>query len=69
MQEQILAELEETYESARRATGTNWFRYWSSYSALVAEDGDNDLLVANPNHAPPADSDSEPSQSDGDSTA
>lgn len=53
VQEQILAELEETYQAARCAT----------------EDGDNDLLVANPNHAPPADSDSEPSQSDGDSTA
>lgn len=27
VQEQILAELEETYESARRPTGTNWFRH------------------------------------------
>jgi len=52
VQEQILAELEETYKAARRAT---------------EDDGENDLLIANPNHAPPADSDSEPSQSDGES--
>jgi len=50
LQEQILAELEKDYESARRAT---------------EDDGNKDLLVANPNHAPPADSDSDPSQSDG----
>lgn len=53
VQEQILAELEETYEAARRS----------------ADDNNNDLLVANPNHAPPPDSDSELSQSDGESTA
>lgn len=52
-QEQVLAELEETYEAARRAT---------------EDDNDNDLLVANPNHAPPPDSDSELSRSDGEST-
>ncbi|KAI9439411.1 hypothetical protein BJY52DRAFT_1322331 [Lactarius psammicola] len=50
LQEQILAELEETYEAAQ-------------------DDNDNDLLVANPNHVHPPDSDSELSQSDGESTA
>ncbi|KAI9439056.1 DUF367-domain-containing protein [Lactarius indigo] len=54
VQEQILAELEETYEAARRAP---------------EDDNNSDLLVANPNHAPPPDSDPEPSQSDGESTA
>jgi pre-rRNA-processing protein TSR3 len=71
VQEQILAELEKDYESARRATGMNWFG-WAlvKRSVSIAEDGgNNDLLVANPNHAPPADSDSNPSQSDGESTA
>ncbi|KAF8269109.1 hypothetical protein EI94DRAFT_1771371 [Lactarius quietus] len=58
VQEQILAELEETYKAARRATAPR-----------AEDDGENDLLIANPNHAPPADSDSEPSQSDGESTA
>ena len=71
VQEQILAELEKDYESARRATGMNWFS-WAlvKRSAPIPEDGGNsDLLVANPNHAPPADSDSDPSESDGESTA
>ncbi|KAH9012372.1 hypothetical protein EDB84DRAFT_1590559 [Lactarius hengduanensis] len=58
VQEQILAELEETYEAARR-----------SAAPMSEDDNNNDLLVANPNHAPPPDSDSELGQSDGESTA
>ncbi|KAI0286262.1 DUF367-domain-containing protein [Russula brevipes] len=41
-QEEVLAELEESYSAARRVPD------------------DPDLLVANPNHPPPSDSDSEP---------
>jgi len=36
---------------------------------MTEDDNNNDLLVANPNHAPPPDSDPELSQSDGESTA
>lgn len=50
-------------------TGLAWVLV-KSLSTSPAEDGDNnDLLVANPNHAPPPDPDSEPSQSDGESTS
>ncbi|KAH9025370.1 hypothetical protein EDB83DRAFT_2555401 [Lactarius deliciosus] len=61
LQEQILAELEETYEAARRAAGRS--------GPMSEDDNNNDLLVANPNHAPSPDSDSELSHSDGESTA
>jgi len=53
-QEQVLAELEESYAAARRAP---------------AEDGEqSDLLVPNPNHPPPSDSDSEPESESEDSS-
>jgi len=49
-QEHVLAELEESYAAARRER----------------DHDHSDLLVANPNHPPPSDSDSEPgSESDG----
>lgn len=70
VQEQVLAELEESYAAARRAPGigepySNFLQV--TYSVVTTEDHDHsDLLVANPNHPPPSDSDSEPgSESDG----
>jgi len=51
VQEQVLTELEESYAAARHVPGDH---------------EQSDLLVANPNHPPPSDSDSEPgSESEG----
>ena len=59
MQEQILAELEESYVAARRASGTGKpCTMPANYSVFAIED--DDLLVPNPNHLPLSDSDSEP---------
>jgi hypothetical protein len=61
VQEQVLAELEESYAAARRASGTGkLFLTPVNYSVFAIEDTEHgDLLVANPNHPPPSDSDSE----------
>jgi pre-rRNA-processing protein TSR3 len=62
-QEQILAELEESYVAARRTRGMHvTFERLSSAHALMStpkDDEDGDLLIANPNHTPPPDSETE----------
>ena len=61
MQEQILAELEESYTAARGADDSYRNGLKKIRLAFILEDHENgDLLVANPNHPPPPDTDSEP---------
>jgi hypothetical protein len=71
VQEQIFAELEESYAAARRASGTGKLCTMPAIYLVFAIENDeqSDLLVANPNHPPLSDSDSEPgSDSEGTST-
>ncbi|KAH9959347.1 hypothetical protein BC827DRAFT_1134728 [Russula dissimulans] len=71
VQEQVLVELEESYAAARRASGTDVPYIIMLLSDLLCvflpEDHESgDLLVANPNHPPSSDLDSEPeSESEG----